>query len=735
MNRPPRTLKAAARPLPVRRRPDLQPVDCRFGSQTWAVIRDPLTGRVSRLPPEERFVWEHLDGQTDAASIADAYARRFAPGRVTAGQLRTLVARFHRLGLVTSTGPGAADTLDRRAARAARQRWLAVATGWLFLKFPGVDPTPVLRRLRPITGRLANRSVGLIWLAAVVASFSWLAIHATAYLGDVQDAASRSTPATWIALAVVLGLMKIAHELGHAVACDAAGARCETIGPMLMVGIPALYCDVTDAWRLPREIDRMGIAAAGVAAELTIAAAAVWVWWATAAGQIHQMALGIIAAGSATTVLFNANPLMRLDGYYLLSDATGQPNLASRSRRRLTAAINRLLTGMSPPDDAPAWLAGYAVASWVYRMMLFAAIGWSIHQWTRQTAAQPLGQVLLIAVVASLLIAPAKSLRSWVSRFRYRSRRGFSIRPWIIVMMVSVTMAIILLVPMPQRLTAEGLIHPDNASAVYVRTAGRLVSVEAVAGDRVEVGDGVATLDDPALQLRRVRVAGQLANQRAVLRSAELRLGGRRLAESQLPMLRAAETDLIERLAMIDEQIAALRLTAPAAGVVAVPPPGPIDRHPTDWLAAEDQPILSTSRIGSVLAAGTPVAIIAPSGAVTAVALVSQNEVQRIVAGATVRLIAQNDRWTTHHGRVVRIAGEPIKAIPVELRPLSRSMATAPTADGPAPRTPHYAVTIRLDTPARIDPTAGSPVRVAIDLPSANVLTRVIRIVQSNWRF
>ena len=118
----------------------------------------------------------------------------------------------------------------------------------------------------------------------------------------------------------MIGGTKVFHELGHALICKHFGGECHQIGPMLLVFTPALYCDTSDSWMLPSRWQRAAVGMAGVATEILLAAVATMVWVSTAPGLTHYIAMNVMLVCSVSTLLFNANPLLRYDGYYVLSD-------------------------------------------------------------------------------------------------------------------------------------------------------------------------------------------------------------------------------------------------------------------------------------------------------------------------------------------------------------------------------------------------------------------------------
>src|SRR5436305_799754 len=171
---------------------------------------------------------------------------------------------------------------------------------------------------------------------------------------------------------ISLGIVKVIHEFGHGLSCKAFGGECHEMGFLFMCLSPALYCNVTDAWTLADKWKRIIISFAGIYVELIIAAAATFVWWYTPAYPVaNNIALALMVLCSVSTVVFNANPLMRFDGYYIAADWLEIPNLREKSNRYLNNLFLDKCLGIEVPPEpymAPSrkWLfVIYAIGSWV----------------------------------------------------------------------------------------------------------------------------------------------------------------------------------------------------------------------------------------------------------------------------------------------------------------------------------------------------------------------------------
>ena len=211
---------------------------------------------------------------------------------------------------------------------------------------------------------------------------------------------------------VVLAVMKILHELGHAVSCRHYGGRCHELGLMLLVFTPCLYCDVSDAWMLRDRWRRIAIGAAGMAVELVLAAVATFLWWWSEPGWLNSVCLDVMFIGSVSTLLLNGNPLLRYDGYYILADLLETPNLQQQAGGVVRRWVARWLLGIeTPPDrllpERGHWLlALYAVASTAYRLAVVVAILWFLKRAAAPYRLEFLVELFGLVVIGGLVIAP-----------------------------------------------------------------------------------------------------------------------------------------------------------------------------------------------------------------------------------------------------------------------------------------------------------------------------------------
>ena len=249
---------------------------------------------------------------------------------------------------------------------------------------------------------------------------------------------------------------------------------------MLLVFTPCLYCNVSDAWMLPSKWQRAAVSAAGMYVELAVAAVCTFLWWFSEPGLFNSLCLNLMFVASVSTLLFNGNPLLRYDGYYILSDLVEVPNLQQQSTAVVRGAVARWFFGVEPasermlPDRRRGLLATYAIASTVYRLAVIVGILWFVHAVLKPYRLEVLAQLLAVFIAAGLIVAPLVRVIKFLSH-PARSREVKWLRFLVTGGGALAVLIGVLLVPFPHRVAAPVVLEPRAARSVYVTVPGRLV--------------------------------------------------------------------------------------------------------------------------------------------------------------------------------------------------------------------------------------------------------------------
>ena len=372
-------------------------------------------------------------------------------------------------------------------------------------------------------------------------------------------------PSTGGMFCVVFFATRIVHELGHGIACKRFGVRCPDIGVLFVLGTPCIYCDVSESWRLPRARDRAAIAAAGVYAELVVATIAAWFWLVTVEGVWNSLALQVVVCCSLSTLLINANPLMRFDGYFVLADWLGEANLRGRADQLASDWLRFLLIGARSNEQKTrpfrkAGLIAFSMAGFVYRGLLTFALAslvvWTYHSWDLLWLGRLMACLLFLSFWGlpmlrwfSNLLSNAKTIRSLVQ----------------FGLVFSCLLLAFLLVPLPTRKSAEGIVQPVQQQGVYATAGGKLIRCLVKDGMQVREEQTLFVLDNPRLQLQ--QIGRERDVQLSTVRLASARRSRDMYGEQQ--DLRRLEHTLASARSLQEDarqQVDSLRLTAANAG-------------------------------------------------------------------------------------------------------------------------------------------------------------------------
>ncbi len=495
----------------LRVRPDLQAFVQKYEGKTFHVIKDPVCLRYYRFSKQEYFVFSLFDGKHTMEEVQEKFEEEFKPMRLEQADLEGFARQLVTAGLVQNEQPGAAQHLFTRRAKQRRLRRLATFSNILYLKIPVYDPDRLLtwmfRYLSWIfTTWFFAASIGLM-LAAIV----HVALHFNTFHAKLPAYQEFFTWNSVLYMWISLGVVKIIHEFGHGLSCKAFGGECHEMGVLLMCLSPALYANVTDAWTLADKWKRIIISFAGIYVELVIAAIATFVWWYTPTYPVvNNIALCIMVLCSVSTVMFNANPLMRFDGYYILADWLEVPNLREKANKFLNNLFLSKCLGIEVPPEAymapwRKWLfAIYAIASWVYRWVVTFSILWFLADFLGPKL-KILSQMLAIMSLASLFIWPMyRIIKNIRQRGRFPDMKAA--RVYITLGVFASFILAFFFLPLPvSRVYETGLVgvDPDALEGVMLPEPAHLVSIEDVRpGQRVRRGQSLARFKSDVLETK-----------------------------------------------------------------------------------------------------------------------------------------------------------------------------------------------------------------------------------------
>ncbi len=675
------------RPLRIRARRDLIIQRQSFQGRACWVIKDPLTLKFFRFEEEEFAILQLLDGHKPTAEILEEFHSRFAPCRLTHDELMHLVGTLHRSGLVISDNPGQGAALWRRGRKRlrqqARQHWISVLS-W---RFRGIDPDRFLTSLSRYSGWLFSWPMACTALLFVLAAIAIVLTNWGEFYQKLPTFREFFAGSNWFWLAVALSGTKVIHELGHGLACKRFGSQCHELGVMFLVFTPCLYCNVSDSWLLSDKWRRMAISAAGMYVELLVAALATFVWWFSEPGLVHQLALNIMFVSSVSTLLFNANPLMRFDGYYLLSDWTEIPNLRQKATSWMQRLAAQRILGLELPPDPflpnrhRCLFAVYAIGTIVYRWVITWSIIWFLYHVLEPYGLRIIGQGLAAIAFYSLIGMPIHQL---VTYFRVPGRWPAvkKKRAGLAVATIAVIVACVLVFPLPHYVRCACFVEVADAQSVFVERGGTLAEVFIEPNTYVDAGEPVCRLASPELVRELRRMEGEI---RAAAASYQTQLNLSQvnaLARQHVNSALTAHNVAVDRFEQRLQDLPRLTVTAPCAGWLISPPsrPSPTD---ADALATWTGRPLDPRNVGAYLEPQTLVAVIAPDPTKLHCYLaIDQADIEFVAVGQEVNIWLNQRRADIHAGQIASISLSKMRDAPLGLSHRYGGELTTETSDG-----------------------------------------------------
>ena len=531
------------------------------GSPTWT-LHDPARHRFIRIGWLEFEILARWGlGQSDA--VAEAIC---AETTIRASQADVLeVLRFaHRAGLLIPRGDSGIKRLvaEIDGQKLSASRWLL--KNYLFLKIRLVNPDRALGQALPFVRWMFTPGFAVVLalfaaLGFYLISRQWEAYtHSLLHLFSLEGA---------FQVGVALSLAKVIHELGHGLMSKRFGCRVPAMGVALLVMWPVLWTDTNDAWRLTDRRQRLAIDAAGMLAEITLAVAASLAWSVLPDGPLRTGAFLLSSSTWVLTVLVNVNPLMRFDGYFLLSDLIDVPNLQERGFAIGRWWLRERLFGLGapPPENFPPAkqriLIAYSLSALIYRFSLFLGIALVVYH----MAFKALGFFLMGVEIWWFIARPILGeLFIWKDGLK-SVRRNRRLTTTILLAGLAL---LLLVLPWRSDLSAPGLLRAEHQTILYVAEPGQLAHLPRN-GDRFAEGDAIFELQSPT-------VAFHKAQAEAALAGIEARMKGQAFDPDQAAGLEVGWQELQGAVATLDQvkaQEAVLTVRAPFAGVVTDVPP------------------------------------------------------------------------------------------------------------------------------------------------------------------
>ncbi|WP_406642594.1 HlyD family efflux transporter periplasmic adaptor subunit [Pectobacterium brasiliense] len=530
----------------------------RDGSPSWT-LEDPLRGLYFRIGWAEMAMLSRWSMGNAAQIVAD----------VNQTSALTLddsdVQYFNRFlqanSLTRVSGDEALAQFSRQVEQSRVSIWRKLLKNYLFFRIPLWHPDRFLGATLPWVEPFFSRTfLKLTLLVAVLGLFlagrQWETFkHTFLHFFTLEGAALAG---------LTLCFTKILHEFGHAYTCKRFGARVATMGVAFLVMMPVLYTDTSGSWKLTRRRQRMAIGAAGMMTELVLAAWATLAWSFLPDGMLRSAAFMLATTTWIMTLAINLSPLMRFDGYFLLSDGLQMPNLQNRGFAIGRWQMREWLFGLgdAPPEHFPRWLqrtlVGYAFAVWIYRFFLFTGIAILVYHMTFKL----LGMLLFAIEIGYFVVMPVvNEVREWSKRRKdYRMNRNMTT-----TLVVSAVVLLLLMIPWQRGVYAPALLRAEQQSSLYMPVPAMIQRIDVKVGQPVQAGQTLFTLSSDAL----AHEQKQLERQIATLNWQSTFQVFNKEAAGDHQRVKQEHEAALQKLQVLQRQSEQLTVRAPIDGVVA----------------------------------------------------------------------------------------------------------------------------------------------------------------------
>ena len=485
-----------------------------FRGTRWYILRDPFSNQFYRLRPNAYEFIVRLNSHQTVEEVWQEFLElnpEKAPGQV---EVVDLLTQLYHANLLHYELPPDSEKLFERKQKKQQRAVKANLLNIMFFRVPLIDPDQFLKAIRFFINVLFGPVGAIVWvgmvgfaLKLVIDNFSGLADQSQAILA----------PSNLFLLYISLVIIKTIHEFGHSFAVRRYGGEVHTMGVMFLIFNPVPYMDASAAWNFREKWKRVLVGASGMIFEIFIAGIAVVVWANTGPGVIHNIAYNMIFIASLSTLVFNINPLLRFDGYYILSDLLDIPNLHQKAREHLTYLLEKFVFGMkdvqTPATSSKMgmWLTVFGILSTIYRFIVFGTILFFVAD-----RFLILGVIMAIICLITWVILPVFKFAQYIlyspklERVRPRAMLAFGATVTFLVLFTGI-------LPFPQHFKAPGILQAKDHIYTVNSTPGIVKEILVPSGTLVKVGKPLLTMENQELEI-------QLAEANAALEESTIRL-------------------------------------------------------------------------------------------------------------------------------------------------------------------------------------------------------------------
>jgi putative peptide zinc metalloprotease protein len=538
-----------------------------FRGQMWYVLENPSSNAFSRISSDAYHFIGLLDGKKTVADVWRICNEKFGDSAPTQPEVIQLLGNLYCSNLLYAELAPDAESLFNRYHTRIKRRIQGFLSNLLFIHIPLFDPDHFLDRWVGIFGWIFGWFGMLLWLASVSVGLYFI-------IGNIRELFYQSSdilnPDNFIFLYLSIVIIKIFHEFGHAFACkrfgrlNGSGGQVHVMGVMFLIFVPLPYVDASSAWAFRKKWHRVIVGFSGVMIELFCASIAAIIWVNTSTGTLHIIAYNIIFIASVSTLIFNGNPLLRFDAYYVLSDLVEIPNLGQRSKNYIYYLVKRycwkLKTAQNPAHTIgeSVWFLFYGFASTAYRVFICIRILLFLNDRLPEEFFILVPFFTGSAIIAWILVPFGKFIRYLATSGELARTRGLAVG-WTLGSLALI-IASVGIFKVPEYFRLEGIVEPVNMAVVFAESDGFIIDFLSSDQTSEPSGKSLVVAVNPRLEAEKEGLLAELRELEAKRRIA----GTREIAVAQ--MIDKQIEALKEKISHVEFKLAALNIKATLQG-------------------------------------------------------------------------------------------------------------------------------------------------------------------------
>lgn len=529
--------------------------------QLWFTLKDPYNDNFYKVTKENFQFIKCFIVEKTVQQVWETYVEEYPELAPSREEVTLIIAQLHGANLLFFENDADNHEIFNYIKNQQRKEFYSKITSILYFRLPLWNPNSFLTKVNDWTSRVSAIPIILLW-AMVLFAGGWAFL---ANLGSIYDKAQgvislNNLP--WLYLC--LGIMKLIHEFAHGLLCKRYGGNVKKFGLMFLLFTPLPYVDVTSSWSFKNRWHRIWVGAAGISIELFIASIGAIIWSQTGPGLLNSVCFNLMLIGSLSSIVFNGNPLLRFDAYYVLSDYLEIPNLYQRAQvqclyiaeKYLLRSKNIISTTFD--DRESNILVSYGVASFIYLMIVSVGISlFLLDNWF------PIGLISISALLLTKFLMPYLKLLKYIT-----TSPNIAYRAWAYALVVGipvVLIALVMLVPIFNNIKAPGSIEVGDSRVYYNVVEGKLNQLKVKSGDYVKTGQVLMVLDNPDLLTAKIVKQGEIQEARLKYRLA-LFQAHNEIVSSEQKML-----ELQDEFNEIDRKLSLLTVKASHDGIWVAP--------------------------------------------------------------------------------------------------------------------------------------------------------------------